>query len=91
MTEEASAVEAVVAAMRAGDGAAAARSCRTPLAHACRYLLRLREAAEKAPTFYHELVQALHLRRSGNLDDDAVASRVLGQPVSPHVRQLVRP
>ena len=38
-------------------------------------LLRLRRECEYAPTQYHELIQALHLRAAGEIDDAAAVAR----------------
>ena len=38
-------------------------------------LLRLRRECEYAPTQYHELIQALHLRAAGEIDDTAAVAR----------------
>jgi hypothetical protein len=67
MTTEAAEVAAATAAADGRPAATYSAAC---------WLLRLREACMHQPTLYHEVVQALHLRRSRQLSTEDATARV---------------
>ena len=67
MTTEAAEVAAATAAADGRPAATYSAAC---------WLLRLREACMHQPTLYHEVVQALHLRRSRQLSTEGATARV---------------
>ena len=68
MTTEAAEVAAAAAAADGRPAATYSAAC---------WLLRLREACMHQPTLYHEVVQALHLRRSRQLSTEGATARVI--------------